>query len=139
MHEILRTASESLLFEVTAAPCLVLDADLRIQGANPACLRATRRSRDELLGASMSDAFPDNPQDATATGVRNLGASLERVLRRGAPDDMGCSATTSPMPPPRAVSVPRRRVRSTPRCTTPTGASSAYCTTSRTSPPCTTF
>ncbi|MEW2386763.1 helix-turn-helix domain-containing protein [Streptomyces venezuelae] len=89
MHEVLRATSDSLVFEVSTAPYLVLDTDLRIRGANAAYLRATGREREELLGAYMFDAFPDNPQDAGATGVRNLTASLERVLRRGAPDDMG--------------------------------------------------
>ncbi|MEV0522188.1 PAS domain-containing protein [Streptomyces sp. NPDC050439] len=89
MHEVLRATSGSPLFEVTAAPYAVLDTQLRIQGANPAYLRATGRSRDELMGVFVFDAFPDNPEDADATGVLNLGSSLERVLRHAAPHDMG--------------------------------------------------
>ncbi|MEV6752986.1 PAS domain-containing protein [Streptomyces sp. NPDC051214] len=89
MHEILRATSGSPLFEVTAAPYVVLDTDLCIQGVNPAYLRATGRSREELMGVFMFDAFPDNPEDAHATGVLNLGSSLERVLRRAVPHDMG--------------------------------------------------
>ncbi|MGI5472961.1 PAS domain-containing protein [Streptomyces sp. CA-132043] len=89
MHPVLRTTCESQLFEATAAPYVVLDRNLHIQGVNSAYLRATRRSRDELIGTFMFDAFPDNPEDATATGVRNLTRSLERVLRGGAPDEMG--------------------------------------------------
>ncbi|WP_146075045.1 PAS domain-containing protein [Streptomyces sp. Ru73] len=81
--------AESQLFEATAAPYVLLDTDLHIRGVNPAYLRATGRSREELLGSFMFDAFPDNPADATADGVRNLGASLERVLRRSTPDEMG--------------------------------------------------
>lgn len=81
--------SGSPLFEVTAAPYVVLDTDLCIQGVNPAYLRATGRSRDGLTGVFMFDAFPDNPEDADATGVLNLGSSLERVLRHAAPHDMG--------------------------------------------------
>ncbi|MFE7036359.1 PAS domain-containing protein [Streptomyces sp. NPDC057621] len=77
------------MFEVTTAPYVVLDTDFRIRGVNAAYLHATGREREELLGAYMFDAFPDDPRDADATGVRNLTASLERVLRRGAPDDMG--------------------------------------------------
>ncbi|MGW6025258.1 PAS domain-containing protein [Streptomyces sp. NPDC055099] len=89
MHEILRATSGSPLFEVTAAPYVVLDTELCIQGVNPAYLRATGRSRDELMGVFPFDAFPDNLEDADATGVLNLGSSLERVLRRAAPHDMG--------------------------------------------------
>ncbi|MFD9962421.1 PAS domain-containing protein [Amycolatopsis sp. NPDC058986] len=89
MHEALRSVADSALFGVTAAPYLVLDANLRIQAANPAYLGATGRSPEELIGAFMFDAFPDNPADPDATGVRNLSASLERVLRRSTAHDMG--------------------------------------------------
>ncbi|GAA0449585.1 hypothetical protein GCM10010361_12050 [Streptomyces olivaceiscleroticus] len=89
MHAVLRATCDSQLFETTAAPYVVLDTDLHIQGVNSAYLRATRRARDDLIGAFIFDAFPDNPEDATATGVRNLNSSLERVLRRGVPDEMG--------------------------------------------------
>ncbi|MFD6287593.1 PAS domain-containing protein [Streptomyces sp. NPDC060205] len=89
VHEVLRAASGSPLFEVTTAPYVVLDRDFRIRGVNAAYLRATGRMRDDLIGAFMFDAFPDDPKDATATGVRNLTASLERVLRGGVSDDMG--------------------------------------------------
>ncbi|WP_050515492.1 PAS domain-containing protein [Streptomyces rimosus] len=98
MHEVLRATSDSQLFLVTAAPYVVLDANLRIQAANPAYLRATGRSRDDLVGAFLFDAFPDNPKDATANGVRNLGASLEKVLRRGVPDEMGVQRYDIPDP-----------------------------------------
>ncbi|MFH8591490.1 PAS domain-containing protein [Streptomyces rimosus] len=97
-HEILRAASSSQMFQVTAAPYLVLDTDLRIQGANPAYLRATGRTAKELLGAFLFDAFPDNPHDPTASGELNLGASLERVLRRGVPDEMGVQRYDIPDP-----------------------------------------
>ncbi|MEU7159670.1 PAS domain-containing protein [Streptomyces chrestomyceticus] len=85
MHEVLRATSGSRLFEVTTAPYVVLDTELCIRGVNTAYLRATERSRDEPIGAFMFGAFPDDPRDATATGVRDLPASLERVLSRGAP------------------------------------------------------
>ncbi|WP_221348230.1 PAS domain-containing protein [Streptomyces beigongshangae] len=98
MDEVLRAASGSQLFEVTSAPYLVLDAGFRIQGINAAYLRATGRSRDELMGAFMFDAFPDDPGDGTATGVHNLTASLERVLRHAVPDDMGIQRYDIPDP-----------------------------------------
>ncbi|GAA2314205.1 PAS domain-containing protein [Streptomyces kunmingensis] len=89
MHEVLRATSSSQLFEATTAPYVVLDTHFRIQGVNPAYLAATGRTRQELLGAFMFDAFPDAPRDATATGVRNLTASLEQVLRYKSAHDMG--------------------------------------------------
>ncbi|MEU6844176.1 PAS domain-containing protein [Streptomyces sp. NPDC046716] len=93
---------------MTTAPYLVLDTKWRIRGANEAYLRATERSRDELIGAFMFDAFPDDPRDASATGVRDLTASLERVLSRRAPDDMGIQPYN--IPGPRASDIFRRRI-----------------------------
>ena len=44
--------------------------------------------REEILGRGIFDVFPDNPQDPSATGVRNLRTSLERVLREKVADTM---------------------------------------------------
>ncbi len=43
-------------------------------------------NREGILGRGIFEVFPDNPNDPTATGVRNLRASLERVLRDKVPD-----------------------------------------------------
>ncbi|MEV0124894.1 PAS domain-containing protein [Streptomyces sp. NPDC050703] len=93
---------------MTTAPYVLLDRELRIRGVNAAYLRATERSRDELMGAFMFDAFPDDPGDATATGVRDLSASLDRVLSRGAGDDMGIQPYNIPLP--RTFGVFRRKI-----------------------------
>ena len=42
--------------------------------------------REEILGRGVFEVFPDNPNDPKATGVRNLRASLERVLHNKVPD-----------------------------------------------------
>lgn len=76
------------LFVATPSPYLVLRPDLVIVDVNEAYLRATGRSRQELVGQFLFDAFPDNPQDPEADGVRNLDASLQRVLRSREPDTM---------------------------------------------------
>lgn len=70
-------------FEATPHPYLILTPDLTMAGVNDAYLAVTDRSRDALIGRYIFDAFPDNPADLQATGVRNLGASLRRVLRSG--------------------------------------------------------
>jgi hypothetical protein len=44
--------------------------------------------REQILGRHIFDVFPDNPSDPAATGVRNLRASLDRVLRHRKPDQM---------------------------------------------------
>jgi diguanylate cyclase (GGDEF)-like protein/PAS domain S-box-containing protein len=67
------------LFALVPAPCLVLTPDLVICDVNEAYLRATGRTREELVGQPMFDAFPENPADPGADGVRNLRASLERA------------------------------------------------------------
>ncbi|GAB1816401.1 hypothetical protein MUNTM_54440 [Mycobacterium sp. MUNTM1] len=84
----LNAAANNPVFAVTAAPYLLLDAKLNIRAVNDAYLRATSRERDELIGEHMFDAFPDNPADAAASGVHNLQASLNRVLRGAAAHEM---------------------------------------------------
>lgn len=46
--------------------------------------RFLRMSREEFVGKSVFDAFPDNPDDPAPTGHKNLAASLEYVLRQKA-------------------------------------------------------
>jgi signal transduction histidine kinase len=76
------------LFEATPTPYLILTPEFRIVEVNQAYLDATMRSRDSLVGEGIFDAFPDNPDDPEATGVRNLRASLERAVASSAPDVM---------------------------------------------------
>ncbi|MFB8400796.1 PP2C family protein-serine/threonine phosphatase [Streptomyces sp. NPDC055912] len=76
------------LFAATPSPYLVLAPDLVIVDVNDAYLRATGRTREDLLGQHVFDAFPDNPADPGADGVKNLGASLRRVLATGEADTM---------------------------------------------------
>jgi PAS domain S-box-containing protein len=77
-----------VLFESAPGLYLVLAPDLRIVAVSDAYLRATMTRRQEILGRDIFDVFPDNPHDPNATGVRNLRASLERVLRHGIADAM---------------------------------------------------
>jgi serine phosphatase RsbU (regulator of sigma subunit) len=76
------------LFAVTPSPCMVLGPDLVLADVNEAACRVTGRTRGDLLGRYLFDAFPDNPADPDADGVRNLHASLHRVLRRKERDTM---------------------------------------------------
>jgi PAS domain-containing protein len=55
---------------------------------NLAYLQVVGRTREELLGRKVFDAFPDNPWDPDATGVRNVGESFRRVLATGEPEAM---------------------------------------------------
>src|SRR5215210_7126280 len=76
------------VFESAPGLYLVLRPDLTIVGVTDAYLRATMTKREEILGRGLFDVFPDNPDDPKATGVRNLKASLQRVLQTRAPDAM---------------------------------------------------
>ena len=77
-----------LLFQATPMPYLILRPDLAIVAVNDAYLSATLTTRQHLLGRYMFDAFPDNPADPQATGVRNLRASLNWVLEHKTPHRM---------------------------------------------------
>lgn len=76
------------LFEEAPGLFLVLDAGLRIVAVSNSYLAATMAERDAILGRGVFDVFPDNPEDAGADGVRNLRASLERVIEQRMPDVM---------------------------------------------------
>lgn len=72
------------LFDAAPNPYLVLDADLVIHHANRAYLRATGRTREELAGRCILEAFPDTP--AALDAARDFGASLQRALDSREPD-----------------------------------------------------
>ena len=55
---------------------------------NEAYLGATMTTRESLIGCGIFEAFPDNPADPDATGVRNLRESLEHVLTHRQPHTM---------------------------------------------------
>lgn len=76
------------LFESAPGSFLVLTPDLTIVAVTDAYLRATMTTREAILGRSLFEAFPNNPADGNATGVRNLRASLERVLQSRTADTM---------------------------------------------------
>jgi PAS domain S-box-containing protein len=66
-------------------PVMLLTPEFAIADVNLASVQATGRTRDELLGRNVFDAFPSNPSDPGATTVRNTIASLRRVLTTGEP------------------------------------------------------
>ena len=79
------------LFRAAPAPFLVLKPDapqFTIAEVNDAYLSATMRTRDELVGRGVFEAYPDNPTDETIEGVETLRASLERVLASREPDTL---------------------------------------------------
>jgi two-component system cell cycle sensor histidine kinase/response regulator CckA len=79
------------LFEAVPGRYLVLHPDdptYTIVAVTKAYAQATLTEPDEIIGRSLFEVFPDNPDDPNATGVRNLHASLRRVLATRAADKM---------------------------------------------------
>jgi PAS domain-containing protein len=72
-------------FEASSHPNMLLDPapGLRIVDINDAYAQATFTKRSDLVGRSLFDIFPDNPDDALADGVSNLYASLRTVVKTG--------------------------------------------------------
>src|SRR5262249_25060111 len=77
-----------VLFEAAPGLYLVLRPDFSIVAVSEAYLQATMTNREDILGRGVFDVFPDNPDDPHADGVRNLRASLMRVLRDKVADNM---------------------------------------------------
>ena len=76
------------LFQSTPGLYLVLAPDFTIKAVTDAYLHATMTNREDILGRGVFDVFPDNPHDPSATGVRNLRTSLQRVLQDKTSDAM---------------------------------------------------
>lgn len=76
------------IFQSVPGHCLVLSTDFIILAASDMYLSATMTAREEIVGHYVFDIFPDNPNDPDANGVRNLRASLEKVISTGEADDM---------------------------------------------------
>ncbi len=76
------------LFQSAPGLYLALTCDLIIVAASDAYLRATLIERETVTGRHLFEVFPDNPDDPAATGVSNLRASLDRVLRTRRADAM---------------------------------------------------
>lgn len=77
-----------VLFQSAPGLYLVLTPDLRIAAVSDAYLHATMTTRESILHRGIFDVFPDNPDDPSASGVRNLRTSLQRVLQNKIADAM---------------------------------------------------
>jgi serine phosphatase RsbU (regulator of sigma subunit) len=75
-------------FQALPGMVALLTPDLVYADANEEFLRVSGRRRLDVIGRYLFDVFPDNPDDPGATGMRNLEASLRRVLTTGERDAM---------------------------------------------------
>jgi len=90
------------LFEAIPGLFLVLEPDtpqFTIVGVSDAYVHATKTKREEIIGRGLFEVFPDNPTDPEASGVRNLAASLDRVVRVRTPDAMAVQKYDIRRPP----------------------------------------
>ncbi|MGH3387600.1 MAG: ATP-binding protein [Actinomadura sp.] len=79
------------VFEASPSPMAVLTPDFVFLTANTAYLRVTGRTRTDLVGQNIFDAFPSNPDEPDepeAHGTEFLRASLERVVATRERDTM---------------------------------------------------
>lgn len=76
------------VFQALPGAVALLTPELVYADVNQAYLLTAGRTRDQIIGRFLFDVFPDNPNDPTATGVRNLYASLQRVVVTAEPDSM---------------------------------------------------
>jgi PAS domain-containing protein len=86
------------LYRQIPVPVAVLTPEFVIADVNLAYLQAAGRSREEVLGRDLFEAFPDNPWDPGDTGVRIMRAALQRVLATGQPDYMDFHRHDTEMP-----------------------------------------
>jgi serine phosphatase RsbU (regulator of sigma subunit) len=76
------------VFQALPGMVALLTPDLVYADANEEFLRQSGRTREQVVGRYLFDVFPDNPGDSSATGMRNLAASLTRVVESGERDAM---------------------------------------------------
>lgn len=84
------TAAFQREFEASPRPYMLIDPGpgLAIVDINGAYARATMTVREQVVGRSLFEVFPDNPQDGSNDGVRNLFASLKVAAETGKPHTM---------------------------------------------------
>lgn len=79
-------------------PYLILDHDLRIVGASDSYLRLTDRTRDDIVGRHILEAFPENPDAVGTVEQGPLEVSLRHVLATGKPHEMAVIQYDIPRP-----------------------------------------
>ncbi|UED84701.1 SpoIIE family protein phosphatase [Streptomyces profundus] len=76
------------VFQALPNAVALFTTDLVYADANAAFLRSMGRTRDEVVGRGLADAFADNPEAPAVAGSRMLRESLRRVAETGRRDAM---------------------------------------------------
>lgn len=86
------------IFQGLPQPYLVLDSNLTIVGASDAYLTLTQRTRDDIVGRHILEAFPENPEAAETVEQGPLEVSLRHVLATKSPHEMAVIRYDIPQP-----------------------------------------
>jgi serine phosphatase RsbU (regulator of sigma subunit) len=76
------------VFQALPGMVALLTPELVYADANEEFLRVAGRKREQVVGRHLFEVFPDNPNNPSSNGMRNLEASLHRVLATGERDAM---------------------------------------------------
>lgn len=76
------------VFHALPGMVALLTPELVYVDANEDFQRLSGRTREQLVGRYIFDVFPDNPNDPAATGMRDVRASMLRVVGTGERDTM---------------------------------------------------
>lgn len=87
------------LFEVSPHPYLILrvDSGFTIAAVNNKYLEVTGTQREAIVGHDLFEIFPDNPGDHSSSGVYDLRASLNHVLKEKRADIMNVQKYDIPL------------------------------------------
>ena len=75
-------------FDASPNPYMLVTSDLRYAGVNEAYLAALGTTREALIGKPLFEVYDSGPGAEAPENVRQLKASLERVLLTGTPDHL---------------------------------------------------
>ncbi len=76
------------LFAALPTPYMVMTPDLVICAANEAYLASVGRTRQDIIGRPVFEAFPPQPDAMDSSGVSRVQVSFERARDTGRPDTM---------------------------------------------------
>ncbi|WP_020123364.1 PP2C family protein-serine/threonine phosphatase [Streptomyces canus] len=88
MSESFTDPDYAAVFQALPGMVALLTPELVYADVNEEFLRMAGRGREEVVGRYLFDVFPDNPNEPASTGMRNLAASLRRVVETGERDAM---------------------------------------------------
>ncbi|PJJ58837.1 PAS domain-containing sensor histidine kinase [Hymenobacter chitinivorans] len=97
---VLLSAEVLQVYETLPDPYLLLSPELVVLTASNAYLAATFMGREQLVGRSIADVFPANPDHSSVLGRSRLLESYQRVLRTGQPEQLPIQRYDLPPPTP---------------------------------------